>query len=100
MSDPKFVNIGDPFDCLQEEASEVIKIISKIKRFGLTNYNPYDKDKIPNFVKLENELKDLEYRIEQVKNIYNNSGKIEMWDKINNMKIKLNKLISENQNER
>jgi len=69
MADPKFVNIGNVFDCLQEEAAEVIKAVAKIKRFGWINFNPYDKKQTPNFVKLENEINDLKHRINQVEDV-------------------------------
>ncbi len=64
--DKNFVNIGDPLDCLQEEAAEVIKIVSKIKRFGWESFNPYDEKKEPNWHKLNRELDDLKYRMDQI----------------------------------
>jgi len=66
MVDKNFVNIGDPLDCLQEEAAEVIKAVSKIKRFGWNSYNPYDEKKECNWVKLDKEMYDLKFRMDQV----------------------------------
>ena len=43
--------------CLQEECAEVIHIISKIKRFGITDHHP--NTGIENKVSLSNELVDL-----------------------------------------
>lgn len=46
------------FDILIEECSELIQIISKIKRFGLDNYHP-DTPNISNKEKLIQEMGDV-----------------------------------------
>ena len=43
---------------LQEECAEVIQIISKIRRFGLYDYNPADPAQTPNKARLVMELGD------------------------------------------
>lgn len=66
MSDPKFKDIGDPVTCTIEECAEVIHILCKVRRFGWFNFNPYDKNKTPNFVLVRQEVKDLKDRLEQL----------------------------------
>lgn len=46
-------------DMLQEEAAEVIHIVSKLKRHGPMNYSPNDPDKTPNHKLMAAELGDL-----------------------------------------
>ncbi len=46
-------------DILQEECAEVITVISKIKRFGLHNFNPFHPERTPNYERLENEIGDV-----------------------------------------
>jgi NTP pyrophosphatase (non-canonical NTP hydrolase) len=46
-------------DVLQEECAEVIKVASKIKRFGLDSYHPRDPENKINSVKLAEEIGDL-----------------------------------------
>lgn len=45
-------------EILQEEAAEVIQIISKIKRFGLYSYHPDDESKTSNIAHLSVEIGD------------------------------------------
>jgi NTP pyrophosphatase (non-canonical NTP hydrolase) len=53
---------------LQEECAEVIQVCSKIKRFGLENYSPFDPAKVPNWQKLTNEIGDVLAMVEKVIN--------------------------------
>ena len=46
-------------DILQEECAEVIAVVSKIKRFGLHNYNPLHPERTPNYERLESEIGDV-----------------------------------------
>lgn len=69
MSDINFKNIGDPTTLLIEECSEVIKELCKVQRFGWDNYHPADKSRTPNFLRVLNEIKDLEDRIGLVKKL-------------------------------
>lgn len=52
--------------CLQEEASEIIQITSKILRHGFESTNPFDENQITNKRNLEKELGDLMYWVEQL----------------------------------
>lgn len=52
--------------CLQEEASEVIQITSKILRHGFDSSNPHDESDTTNRRHLEKELGDLMYWVEQL----------------------------------
>ena len=40
MSDPRFEAFGEPEDKLVEECAELIKAISKAKRFGWKEFHP------------------------------------------------------------
>ena len=51
--------VQEALDLVQEECAEVIQIISKIRRFGLESYNPYDPDRKRNRTLLNEELGDL-----------------------------------------
>lgn len=53
----KKVNLNEVLDIIQEEAAEVIHIVSKIKRFGWTAYHP-DMPDFSNRERLQNELGD------------------------------------------
>ena len=62
----KFNDEEQNLTVLQEECAEVIRectniiqIVSKIKRFGLENYHPDDPDKVTNLDHLTQELGDL-----------------------------------------
>lgn len=56
MIDPK---VAEALDLVQEECAEIIQIISKIRRFGLDSYNPYDTERKSNQHLLNDELGDL-----------------------------------------
>jgi hypothetical protein len=47
-------------DLLQEEAAEIIQIISKIRRFGMDSYHPDDPDKTSNRILFQREIGDFE----------------------------------------
>jgi len=75
MSNKLYKHIGDPFDCLAEECAEVIQVLMKIKRFGITNYHPDFPAEFNNAVRLEDEMQDVETRIAEVREwITNNMG--------------------------
>lgn len=65
----KYKHIGDPVLCLIEECSELIHILCKAQRFGWNDYHPDDKNKTPNTTRVLEEMKDVEDRIKEVKNI-------------------------------
>lgn len=48
-----------------EEASEVMQVYSKIVRFGYSSYHPNDPNKTTNLELLRNEIRDLEYAIQE-----------------------------------
>ena len=52
--------INEALDLLQEEAAEIIQIVSKIRRFGSASYHPDDPNKVTNVVHLMHEVGDLE----------------------------------------
>jgi hypothetical protein len=54
-----FDNINYNLNLLQEECGEVGVIASKILRFGLISYNPYDPEMQRNYQLLEQELGDI-----------------------------------------
>lgn len=59
VSRAEYLSLENLHTCLIEEASEVAKVISKARRFGMEDY-PADKlDAITNRVKLAKELGDL-----------------------------------------
>lgn len=45
---------------LQEECAEIIQIVSKIRRFGLDSYNPYDAKQLSNQALLAHEVGDFQ----------------------------------------
>ena len=53
MAHPKYKNIGEPDDIVIEECSELIKILVKVKRFGLGNHHPKTKESNISMVKHE-----------------------------------------------
>jgi NTP pyrophosphatase (non-canonical NTP hydrolase) len=55
MSDLK---IQEALDLIQEECAEIIQIISKIRRFGFSSYNPYDPSGDTNLELLHDEIGD------------------------------------------
>lgn len=71
MSHEKYKHVGDPFDCLIEECSELIKALVKARRFGLDNFNPYDPSKISNRDSILSEIEDVKKRIIQVQGVIN-----------------------------
>lgn len=46
-------------DLLQEECAEVIVILSKIRRFGISSYSPFDPEQNPNHKLLTQEIGDV-----------------------------------------
>ena len=73
MSDPKYVNIGEPEDKVIEELSEVIREctgliqeICKAQRFGYFNFPPMEPDKL-NIDRIEAEMNDCVNAFEQLK---------------------------------
>lgn len=75
MSDPKYVNIGEPDTCLIEECSELIngcsnliKIICKANRFGYFNFHPNEPEKT-NIDHIKAEMDD----------VVNRCSKMEQW---------------------
>jgi hypothetical protein len=67
MSDPIYENIGDPITCMIEECSELIHILCKVKRFGWKNWHPSDPSQYPNYLKVFDEIEDVEKRIARLK---------------------------------
>jgi hypothetical protein len=57
MLDPK---VSEALDLMQEECAEIIQVISKIRRFGLHSYNPYDSEKRTNWQLFNDEIGDFE----------------------------------------
>lgn len=73
MSDPKYMNIGEPATCLVEECSELIqscsyliKIICKAQRFGYLNYHP-DTPERTNIDHINAEIDDVMRRCVQMR---------------------------------
>lgn len=56
---PKYQYTGDLLTRTIEECAEVIHILCKIKRFGLHNHHPTDKNKTPNWKLAQSEISDL-----------------------------------------
>lgn len=52
---------------LEEECAEVIQAISKLRRFGLMNFNPADPLKITNIEHLINEIGDIQGVVDMLK---------------------------------
>lgn len=67
---------------LQEEAAEVIQIVSKIFRFGYNSYHPNDPDKISNIDNLEQEIADFIVLVDVL-----NSYGIVSWERISEKKM-------------
>ncbi len=63
----KYSNIGDPITNLIEELAELIYALCKAKRFGFENWHPDDKEKVPNWKLIENEIMDVKKRIADLK---------------------------------
>ncbi len=57
MIDPR---VQEAMDLLQEECSEIIQIISKIRRFGFDSYSPYDPERRTNRRLFNDEVGDFE----------------------------------------
>ena len=76
MAEPKYENVGRPEAKVIEECAKMIHILMKVDRFGWFNYHPDDPAKIPNmelvkremddvnkaFIRLENHMRDIDYK--------------------------------------
>jgi len=71
VSNPKFEHIGTPIEKLTEECAELIKELCKVQRFGWLTCNPNDSEKIPNYKKVLDEMKDVANQIVNVKHQIN-----------------------------
>lgn len=60
----KYIDIGELDDKVIEEASEVIKAICKIKRFGLLNFHPKHPER-NNLTDVLDEIVDLRYALDR-----------------------------------
>lgn len=58
MADEKYVHIGRPADKCIEECSELIKTITKARRFGLDNFHP-DRPDSSNRIEIYKEIEDV-----------------------------------------
>ena len=67
MSHPEFCKFGEIEDRVVEECDELIKAISKAKRFGYYGYNPYIAKPIINKDKISSEIADVLKVIEEYK---------------------------------
>lgn len=61
----------ESFDILQEECAELIQVISKIRRFGINNHNPFVTPIKTNMDHLIEELGDVSVLINVIKKQYN-----------------------------
>ena len=53
----KYKHIGEVEDRVIEECAELIKAITKAKRFGITNTHPVTG--VPNYIDIRNEIEDV-----------------------------------------
>lgn len=67
MVHPEYRRFGTPLDRIIEEAAEVIKAASKIKRFGVHSTNPFVINGPTNAQRLAAEMKDLSIAYEDWK---------------------------------
>ena len=77
------------FNQLMEECAEISIIASKIKRFGLDSYNPYDPEQTTNRMLLIRELNDLMAAIE----IINDRTDLDYKPDIKSIELKKQKVI-------
>jgi NTP pyrophosphatase (non-canonical NTP hydrolase) len=54
-----FIGYGSPSIRLIEELSELIQALTKMERFGLNNYSPFDETKTSNKEKIIDEISDV-----------------------------------------
>jgi hypothetical protein len=66
MSDPNYINIGEPEDKIIEECAELIQAIIKAKRFGWFNYHP-DRPESTNYTEVMKEILDVTEAIDRWK---------------------------------
>ena len=62
-----YKDIGSPIVCLLEECAELIHILCKVQRFGIDDFHPVTKEINRN--RVIEEMADVEYRINQVKEL-------------------------------
>ncbi len=74
MSDPKYVNIGDPRDKVIEEGSELIREVTvliqeicKARHFGMFSSHPVDQPDKPNIIRILDEMSDTEQAISKLR---------------------------------
>ena len=71
MVDERYLSDNDTLeqriDKIIEEAAEVIQIALKMKRFGPFSYHPDDEKKTDNFTLLGNEVEDVIYAWDRIK---------------------------------
>lgn len=84
----QFNNTEENLDILQEEAAEIIQIISKIKRFGF--YSTYPQDDTSNLSHLHQEIGDLQAMVD----VLIDQGYIDITDLSHRRELKLNKLAN------
>lgn len=86
MYTEQFDNLEENLDILQEEAAEIIQIVSKIKRFGL--YSTYPQDETTNLSHLHQEIADFQAMVD----VLTDHGYIDLAELSRRKERKLDKL--------